>query len=421
MTTDTVQQISEIGRRARSASQVLANASTQQKNQALLAMALELEASALQILSANRLDLESGIHTGTAPAMLDRLRLDEARLASMARGVREVAILADPVGETLREWDRPNGLRIAKVRIPIGVIGIIYEARPNVTSDAAALCLKAGNAVILRGGSEALRTNEAIATALRGGCAKAELPEDAIQFISIPDRAAVRAMAGMKDFIDVIIPRGGKSLIETVAGLARMPVIKHFDGVCHVFVDKEARLAMAESIVLDAKCRRPSVCNAVETVLVHVDLAEAFLRRCGRSLLDCGVELRGDAPTRSILGDVVKPVREEDWRTEYLDLILSVRVVQNIEEAINHINEYGSHHTDAIVTEDAKAAETFLQRVDSAVVLWNASTRFNDGGEFGFGAEIGISTDRLHARGPMGLEELTTYKYRVVGAGQVRG
>jgi glutamate-5-semialdehyde dehydrogenase len=421
MTTDAVQHINEIGRRARSASQVLANASAQRKNQALLAMALELEASAFRILSANRLDLESGSRTDSPPAMLDRLRLDETRLASMARGVGEVATLADPVGETLREWDRPNGLRIAKVRVPIGVIGIIYEARPNVTSDAAALCLKAGNAVILRGGSEALRTNEAIATALRSGCAKAELPEDAIQFISIPDRAAVRAMAEMKDFIDVIIPRGGKSLIETVAGLARMPVIKHFDGVCHVFVDRSARLTMAESIVMDAKCQRPGVCNAVETLLVHVDLAEVFLRRCGRSLLDYGVELRGDAQTRSVLGDVVRPVREEDWRTEYLDLILSVRVVQNLEEAINHINEYGSHHTDAIVTEDAKAAETFLQLVDSAVVLWNASTRFNDGGEFGFGAEIGISTDRLHARGPMGLEELTTYKYRVAGSGQVRG
>jgi glutamate-5-semialdehyde dehydrogenase len=421
MTTDIVQHITEIGRRARSASQVVANVSAQRKNEALLAMALELEASASGILSANRLDLESGSRAGSAPAMLDRLRIDEMRLASMARGVRELAVLADPVGETLREWDRPSGLRIAKVRIPIGVIGIIYESRPNVTSDAAALCLKAGNAVILRGGSEALRTNEAIARALRSGCAKAELPEDTIQFISLPDRAAVRAMAEMSAFIDVIIPRGGKSLIETVAGLARMPVIKHFDGVCHVFVDRDARLAMAESIVLNAKCQRPGVCNAVETVLVHADLAEAFLRRCGRSLLDHGVELRGDSQTRSILGDVVKPAREEDWRTEYLDLILSVRVVQNLEEAINHINDYGSHHTDAIVTEDAKAAETFLRRVDSAVVLWNASTRFSDGGEFGFGAEIGISTERLHARGPMGLEELTTYKYRVTGSGQVRG
>jgi len=393
----------------------------QRKNEALLAMALELESSAFQILTANRLDLESASRAGSTLAMLDRIRLDETRVASMARGVREVAVLPDPVGETLCEWDRPNGLRIAKVRVPIGVIGIIYEARPNVTSDAAALCLKSGNAAVLRGGSEALRTNEAIAAALRKGCAKAGFPEDAIQFIRNRDRAAVRAMAQMTDFIDVVIPRGGKSLIETVTGLARVPVIKHFDGICHVFVDRDASLAMAESIVLNAKCQRPGVCNALETLLVHAEVAEPFLRQCGRSLIDHGVQLRGDSLTRSILGEKVIAVREEDWRTEYLDLILSVRVVRNLEEAINHINEYGSHHTDAIVTENAQAAETFLQRVDSAVVLWNASTRFNDGGEFGFGAEIGISTDRLHARGPMGLKELTTYKYRVIGSGQVRG
>jgi len=421
MTTDIDQQITEIGRRARIASQAVANTSVQRKNEALLAMALELEASAFQILSANRLDLESASRAGSTLAMLDRIRLDETRVASMARGVREVAVLPDPVGETLCEWDRPNGLRIAKVRVPIGVIGIIYEARPNVTSDAAALCLKSGNAAVLRGGSEALRTNEAIAAALRKGCAKAGFPEDAIQFIPDPDRAAVRAMAQMNDFIDVVIPRGGKSLIETVTGLARVPVIKHFDGICHVFVDRDASLAMAESIVLNAKCQRPGVCNALETLLVHAEVAEPFLRQCGRSLIDHGVQLRGDSQTRSILGKKVTAVREEDWRTEYLDLILSVRVVRNLEEAINHINEYGSHHTDAIVTENAQAAETFLQRVDSAVVLWNASTRFNDGGEFGFGAEIGISTDRLHARGPMGLKELTTYKYRVIGSGQVRG
>ena len=421
MTTDIDQQITEIGRRARIASQAVANTSVQRKNEALLAMALELEASAFQILSANRLDLESASRAGSTLAMLDRIRLDETRVASMARGVREVAVLPDPVGETLCEWDRPNGLRIAKVRVPIGVIGIIYEARPNVTSDAAALCLKSGNAAVLRGGSEALRTNEAIAAALRKGCAKVGFPEDAIQFISNPDRAAVRVMAQMNDFIDVIIPRGGKSLIETVTGLARVPVIKHFDGICHVFVDRDASLAMAESIVLNAKCQRPGVCNAVETLLVHAEVAEPLLRQCGRSLIDHGVQLRGDSLTRSILGEKVIAVREEDWRTEYLDLILSVRVVRNLEEAINHINEYGSHHTDAIVTENAQAAETFLQRVDSAVVLWNASTRFNDGGEFGFGAEIGISTDRLHARGPMGLKELTTYKYRVIGSGQVRG
>ena len=421
MTTDIDQQITEIGRRARIASQALANTSGQRKNEALLAMALELEASAFQILSANRLDLESASRAGSTLAMLDRIRLDETRVASMARGVREVAVLPDPVGETLCEWDRPNGLRIAKVRVPIGVIGIIYEARPNVTSDAAALCLKSGNAAVLRGGSEALRTNEAIAAALRKGCAKAGFPEDAIQFIRNRDRAAVRAMAQMTDFIDVVIPRGGKSLIETVTGLARVPVIKHFDGICHVFVDRDASLAMAESIVLNAKCQRPGVCNALETLLVHAEVAEPFLRQCGRSLIDHGVQLRGDSQTRSILGKKVTAVREEDWRTEYLDLILSVRVVRNLEEAINHINEYGSHHTDAIVTENAQAGETFLQRVDSAVVLWNASTRFNDGWEFGFGAEIGISTDRLHARGPMGLKELTTYKYRVIGSGQVRG
>jgi glutamate-5-semialdehyde dehydrogenase len=311
-------------------------------------------------------------------------------------------------------------LRFKKVRVPIGVIGIIYESRPNVTSDAASLCLKTGNAVILRGGSEALASNMALCEALRAGCRQAGVPEDAVQIVSSTDRSAVRAMAEMSEFIDLIIPRGGKQLIETVTTFARMPVIKHFDGICHVYVDQAADLAMAESIVINAKCQRPSVCNAAETLLVHAGIAKEFLKRCGPELQRRGVELRGDSETQAVLGSSVRPSTEQDWRTEHLDLILSVRVVSNVAEAITHIETYGSHHSDTIVTSDEQTATEFLNKVDSAAVFWNASTRFNDGAEFGFGAEIGISTDRLHARGPMALEELTIYKYQVIGQGHVR-
>ncbi len=410
--------IEEYGQRARASAPALAAASTEQKNAALRGAADQLEANAGPILSANQLDV-AGAQTAALPeAAVDRLRLTEKRFSGLAQAVREIASLEDPVGKILRRWHCSSGLWIEKVTVPIGVIGIIYESRPNVTADAGCLCLKAGNAVVLRGGSEARRTNSAITDALRAGCERAGLSADAIQLIGVPDRAAVQFLAQLDSAIDLIIPRGGKALIEAVAAVARVPVIKHYDGVCHVFVDEAADLAMAEAIVINAKCQRPGVCNAVECLLIHEAVADRFLRKT--RLLERGVEIRGDSRTKQILGDRVRLATEADWRTEYLDLILSVRIVDKLDQAIEHINRYGSHHTDAIVTEAENTAERFLRLVDSAVVLWNASTRFNDGGEFGFGAEIGISTDRLHARGPMGLEELTTYKYRVIGTGQVR-
>jgi glutamate-5-semialdehyde dehydrogenase len=352
--------------------------------------------------------------------MLDRLRLDRDRLNKIAQSVRSVAELKDPVGEILKQWERPNGLKIAKVRVPIGVIAIIYESRPNVTIDAAALCLKTGNAVILRGGSEAVRSNAALAAAFQRGYVSAGLPDYSVQLVPGTDRAAIPLLVRMDRYLHLIIPRGGKALIETVAASARVPVIKHFDGVCHLYIDDAADPKMAEDIVLNAKCQRPGVCNAIETLLVHADIASDFLPRCASTLWKHGVELRGDEITQTILGSRVKPTTEGDWYAEYLDLILSVRVVSTLDDAIEHIETYGSHHSDSIVTSNPEAAEKFLQSVDSAAVFWNASTRFNDGGEFGFGAEIGISTDRLHARGPMGLEELTSYKYVVKGSGQVR-
>jgi glutamate-5-semialdehyde dehydrogenase len=353
--------------------------------------------------------------------MLDRARLDARRIQTIANSVREVVQLTDPVGEVLKQWSRPNGLKISKRRVPIGVIGIIYESRPNVTSDAAALCLKTGNAVILRGGSEAIRSNMALAEAVSNGCNDAGLPEHSVQLVSSTDRTAVTLMAQLDRYIHLIIPRGGRSLIEVVTSAARMPVIKHFDGICVAYVDRAANLRMAEQIVLNAKCQRPGVCNAIETMLVHEAIAQKFLPDCANALWEHGVELRGDPLTRQILGSRVLPATEKDWRTEYLDLILAIKTVRGLEEAVEHIEIYGSHHSDAIITDDRVVAQKFLNQVDSAAVFWNASTRFNDGGEFGFGAEIGISTDRLHARGPMGLEELTSYKYVVEGAGQVRG
>jgi glutamate-5-semialdehyde dehydrogenase len=412
--------IEEIGRKARDASRILAQASSDRKNRALEAIAAQLDNETEAILAANRVDLDAGAAKGLGPAILDRLRLDERRVHRMATSVREVALLPDPIGETLKEWSPANQLQIKKVRVPIGVIGIIYESRPNVTSDAASLCLKTGNAVILRGGSESIRSNLTIAEALSRGCVQAGLPAESIQLLSSTDRAGVTEMARLDRYIHLIIPRGGRALIETVTAEARMPVIKHYDGICHVYVDRAANFQMAEQIVVNAKCQQPGVCNAVETLLVDERIASDFLPHCAQTLLNKGVRLVGDVRTRNILGQNVGIATEEDWRTEYLDLVLSIRVVSGIEEAIDHIETYGSHHSDAIVTESKEMAQTFLNQVDSAVVFWNASTRFNDGGEFGFGAEIGISTDRLHARGPMGLEELTSYKYLVKGIGQVR-
>ena len=417
------EQILEFGRRARTAARQLRQCMTEQKNAGVNAMADELVAALPAILAANAEDVARAKTAGLSGAMIDRLTLDPKRVAAMADGVRQVASLPDPVGEIIRDWTRPNGLRIQKKRVPIGVIGIIYESRPNVTSDAAVLCLKTGNATILRGGSESIASNVAIAAALSRGCAKAGLPADAIQLIPVTDRDAVRFMCEMDQYLDCIVPRGGKGLIETVVQHARMPVIKHYDGICIMYVHKAADLAMAEAIVINAKCQRPGVCNAIETVLVHSAIAEKFFATSGKALLQRGVELRCDAralAALSSLGGKTVAAKDEDFRTEFLDLILAVKVVDSLDAAIAHIEANGSHHSDAIITSDEAAAERFLAEVDSATVYWNASTRFTDGGEFGFGAEIGISTDKLHARGPMALEELTTYKYVLRGSGQVR-
>ena len=418
--TDLKMQIEDFGRRARAAARVLARSSAEQKNRGLLAMADELVAAAPAILEANAKDVARAAADGLSKAMIDRLTLDPKRLEAMAGGIRQVVALPDPVGEVIREWTRPNGLRISKVRVPIGVVGIIYESRPNVTSDAAVLCTKTGNATILRGGSESIHSNMAIAAALSRGAARAGLPADSVLLISTTDREAVKHLCAMDQYLDVIVPRGGKGLIETVVSHARMPVIKHYDGICIIYVDKEADPAMAESIVINAKCQRPGVCNAIETVLVHRDIAGEFFATTGQALLARKVEIRGDETTRALLGDRIRAVTPEDYRTEFLDLILATKVVNSVEEAIDHIELNGSHHSDCIVTANEQTAERFLAEVDSATVYWNASTRFTDGGEFGFGAEIGISTDKLHARGPMALEELTTYKYLLRGTGQVR-
>jgi glutamate-5-semialdehyde dehydrogenase len=421
MTSNLSQALEQIGQRAQSASQILAQATTKTKNEALLAIARRIDGETEIILAANEVDLKAGSERGLSSAMLDRTRLDPRRIQTIANSVRELVNLTDPTGEVLKQWSRPNGLKISKIRVPIGVIGIIYESRPNVTSDAASLCLKAGNAVILRGGSESIRSNMALAEAVSRGCQDAGLPEHSVQLVPGTDRAAVTLMAQLDRYIHLIIPRGGRSLIEAVTSAARMPVIKHFDGICAVYVDRAADFRMAERIVVNAKCQRSAVCNAIETLLVHEEIAREFLPQCADALWERGVELRGDAVAQEILGSKVRPATEEDWSTEYLDLILAIRTVRTLGDAIEHIGKYGSHHSDAIVTEDDRAAQEFLHQVDSAAVFWNASTRFNDGGEFGFGAEIGISTDRLHARGPMGLEELTSYKYLVEGTGQVRG
>ena len=418
------EDILDYGRRARLAARSLAQLSATRKNDALLAMADEIIARAKVILAANEKDLVEARSSGLSGAMIDRLQLDRQRLGEMARGVREVAALPDPVGEVIREWTSLNGLRIAKVRVPIGVVGIIYESRPNVTSDAAVLCTKTGNATILRGGSEAIHSNIAIAEALQQGGARAGLPADSVLLIPRTDREAVRLMAEMDRYIDLIVPRGGKALIEAVVDAARMPVIKHSDGICIVYVDREADLDMAVDIVTNAKTQRPGVCNAIETVLVHRAIAPEFLRKLAPRFAEKKVELRADETAFAELATLryqpLQHATEADWSTEYLDLILALRVIDSPNEAIAHVGQFGSHHSDCIVTRDPATAEQFLSEVDSATVYWNASTRFTDGGEFGFGAEIGISTDKLHARGPMGLEELTTYKYVIRGSGQVR-
>lgn len=417
-------QILDLGKRARAASRFLARASTKQKNEALQAMADELNARMNAILEANQKDVSKAKTDGLIDAMIDRLTLNPKRLEGMADGIREVAALADPVGEVIREWTRPNGIHISKVRVPIGVVGIIYESRPNVTSDAAVLCAKTGNATILRGGSESICSNLAIAEALQAGLAKAGLPGDSILLVPTTDREAVKLLCGMDQYLNVIVPRGGKGLIEAVVSHARMPVIKHFDGICSMYIDRDADLAMAEKIVINAKCQRPGVCNAVETVLVHKEAAADFFARAGKSFTKNRVELRCDEASYGLLSTLgYEPLRHatpEDFRTEFLDLILAVKIVGSIDEAIEHIEMNGSHHSDGIVTGNHGTAEQFLNEIDSATVYWNASTRFTDGGEFGFGAEIGISTDKLHARGPMALEELTTYKYQIRGTGQVR-
>jgi len=418
------QEIHEIGRRAKTAARALALLGPKEKNSILLAMADELVVRSADILAANASDIAAAESNGLTKASIDRLRLTDKRIADMADGIRQVAALEDPVGEILRDWTRPNGIRIQKIRTPIGVIGIIYESRPNVTADAAVLCLKTGNAVILRGGSEALASNLAIAKALQAGGFHAGLPDYSVQLIPTKDRDAVKIMAAMDRYMDVIIPRGGHSLIEAVVNAARMPVIKHYDGVCHIYVDRDADLEKALAIAINAKCQRPGVCNAAETLLVHRDAADAFLKLAAPEFASRQVEFVAEPESFKTLAALgYKPLRASDdstFRTEWLDLILSVRIVGSLAEAIAHIGEFGSHHSDAIVTENAASARTFLAEVDSATVYWNASTRFTDGGEFGFGAEIGISTDKLHARGPMGLEELTTYKYLIQGNGQVR-
>ena len=421
MTLSLSEVLEQIGQRAAAASRILSQTTTAEKNKALLAIARRIEQETETILAANGADLRAGSGRGLSAAMLDRARLDPKRIRTSANSVREVVDLTDPTGEVLKEWSRPNGLKISKRRVPIGVIGIIYESRPNVTSDAASLCLKTGNAVILRGGSETIRSNLALVEAISEGCKEVGLPEYSVQLVPSTERAAVTLMAQLDRYIHLIIPRGGRSLIEAVTSAARMPVIKHFDGVCAAYVDRVADFRMAEQIVVNAKCQRPGVCNAIETMLVHEAIARDFLPACANTLWERGVELRGDLLTQEILGSKVVPATEEDWRTEYLDLILAVKTVRSLEEAVEHIETYGSHHSDVIITEDAVIAQKFLDQVDSAAVFWNASTRFNDGAEFGFGAEIGISTDRLHARGPMGLEELTSYKYVVEGKGQIRG
>ena len=409
----------DIGRRAREAANALADLSTDLKDRALLAMADGIEERQDFLLAENAKDLEQAERKGLSTAVIDRLTLNPKRVAAMAAGIRDIVALPDPVREVTRTWTRPNGLEVGRMRIPLGVITIIYEARPNVTADAASLCIKSGNAVILKGGSEAKFSNQAIGEVLRGACARAGAPRDAVLVVESTDRAMVHELLKLEEYVDLIIPRGGEELIRFVAANSRVPVVKHYKGVCHVYVDDDADLDMAERIALNAKVQRPSVCNAMETLLVHEAVASRFLPDVLGKLRESGVEIRGCDKTRALL-DAVLPASEEDWHEEYLDLVLAVRVVADMDEAIEHIRKYGSDHTETIVTADRAKAEAFVARVNSSAVLVNASTRFNDGGELGLGAEIGISTSKIHAFGPMGLEELTSTKFFVYGEGQVR-
>lgn len=410
----------QVARQAKAASRKLASIRGEQKNNWLRQSAAAIRARSAELIAANELDLAKAPEYGLTSAETDRLKLTPERLESIAKALEEVTALPDPIGEVISSNPRPNGLMVTQVRVPLGVVFFIFESRPNVTADAAALCVKSGNAVILRGGKEAFHSNLAIYQLLKETLVACDLPEHAVQLVETTDREAVGHFLTMNEYIDVTIPRGGKSLIERVSRDATMPVIKHFDGVCHVYVDKSADLDMAERILVNSKCSRTGVCNAAESLLVHVDVMNEFLPRAGAALKAKGVEIRGDERVRKLIPEAIAAT-DEDFRTEYLDLKISAKVVDSIEAAIEHINDYGSHHTESIVTRELKAAQTFTQQIDSAAVIVNASTRFNDGGEFGLGAEIGISTDKFHARGPCGLKELTSYKYIAWGDGQVRG
>ncbi len=412
--------VKRVAERAKKTSYRLIDISTDVKNKTLLKAAKLLERNRDVIQEENRKDLIAGEEKGLSKAMLDRLLLNEKRIAGMIQVLKDVVALNDPVGEVVKMWTRPNGLKIGKMRVPLGVVAIIYESRPNVTVEAGSLCIKSSNAVVLKGGSEAINSNRVLVNILKEAAASEGFPEDAIQFIDTTDRSAVKELLLLDEYIDVVIPRGGEGLIRFVAENARMPVIKHYKGVCHVFVDEFADLEKAWDICFNAKVQRPGVCNAMETMLVHSRIADAFLPTMIDLFKRAKVELRGDEKTRSYDPDYVKPATEEDWYAEYLDLILAVRVVDSLDEAIDHINTYGSHHSDAIVTENYTNAMKFLNRVDSAAVYVNASTRFTDGNVFGLGAEMGISTDKVHVRGPMGLEDLTVPKYIIFGNGQIR-
>ena len=418
-TGDIAEEMDQLGRRARAAVGDIAQATTDRKNTALFEAAAALRARADNLLAANARDMAVAEARNIAPSLLDRLKLDEGRIEAMAAGLEQIAALPDPVGEVLAAWDRPNGLNISRVRVPLGVIGIIYESRPNVTADAGGLCLKSGNAAILRGGSESFHSSGAILDCLQAGLAAAGLPAGSIQLIPTTDRAAVGEMLIMTDYIDIIVPRGGKSLIERVQQESKIPVIAHLEGLCHTYIDADSDAEMAKNIVVNAKMRRPGICGATETLLVDRAVAKRSLPEIIEALVAAGCELRGDDATRA-LDNRVSVASEADWRTEYLEPILSIRQVDGLDGAIDHINAYSSHHTESIVTNDADKAEKFLNTIDSAIVMHNASTQFADGGEFGMGAEIGSSTGRLHARGPVGVEQLTTFKYVVRGAGQVR-
>ncbi|WP_289302946.1 glutamate-5-semialdehyde dehydrogenase, partial [Methylophaga sp. UBA3996] len=408
-----------LGRQARSASRKLASAGTDIKNRALLAIATDIRANAESLKQENERDLKAGQDKGLDAALLDRLTLTDARIESMAEGLEQIAALPDPVGEVSEMTYRPSGIQLGKMRVPLGVVGIIYESRPNVTADAAALCLKSGNATILRGGSEAIHSNQAIAACIQRGLNLVGLPETVIQVVETTDREAVGALITMSEYVDVIVPRGGKGLIERISQDARVPVIKHLDGICHVYIDKGADLDMAENIALNAKCHRYGVCNAMETLLVAADEANAMLPRLAVKYAEEGVELRGCERTLEILPDINKATAE-DWDTEYLAPILSIKIVEDIDAAIAHINTHSSGHTESIITQDYQRSRQFLAEVDSSSVMVNASTRFADGFEYGLGAEIGISTDKIHARGPVGLEGLTSQKWIVLGSGQIR-